>query len=258
MKKIKLSLILALVFGLCGIAFIYIYLKSNEKILNEAYAPAKILIAKRYVSKGTILSEEDISSKAIPEKFYTKDLLRAEEINNLLGKITAKDTEDGEMFSFYFLKDQNGNALSSEKLEKNKRLVPLFENIESESKMELNDKDLVDVILTYKKGNDETTKTILQNIEVKKTQTSNPDGGSEPNIPLGNRTYLVMTPFESQIFMHSVSKGKINFVLRNPDDKATHILEEISDKNFEGLSSGEKALSKTNQKNGIEIISSSF
>jgi len=249
MKRLKISLILAVLFGLIGVFLINFHIKNSQNKLNTAYNPTEVVVANTNIEKNSHLKKEAISTQIIPKNLALKNMLKPDAIDYLVGHKILKDIEKGDPILLNYVEDFDNSLSSDNSIELQRRWVPIKENDIEASKIIFKNGHRVDILLTYEDAKDSSeTKTILQNIEIRKPEI-NDTLDLLPGLKEESYSFLVMTPKESEIFVHAKNKGKLNFVTRNPKDKKKKFITGINDKTFSRL---------TSNNGNIEIISSAF
>ncbi len=262
--KRQIVLIISLVAGLLAAVLTRVYIATKEaevlrekEALQKKYGTIEVIVFRKNVPAGTVLSEAEIGSMAVPKLGLSGQAVERHAYRDVLGRKLLKAHKRGE--ALFWLDVEGGDpaarSLSSDIKPKWRAMSVNVSGAATVSGM-VKPNDYVDVIGTFnfpgedgkiKKG-DLVTCTILQKVLVLATgkttaKSYSPELGSSSNYSL---VTLEVTPREAEILAFAEQiKGRLTLTLRNRNDTSTE--RELPNVDFEKIRSEIEQLNQNRQ-----------
>lgn len=184
-------------------------------------AMVKIVVPKVDLSKGDMLTFENMSVREIPEEWAVSGAITPEQFNRAEGAVLAFPANKGETVTWAQIVGEKA-AIFSTKLEMGRRAVTVpVDEVSSISGMVEPD-DLIDVVVSLKKDAQNYTFTLLQSVRVLATGTKiSQDAKDQDGRPMTFTTVtLDTTPENAKKLIAARQIGMVTALLRAPGDKA--------------------------------------
>ncbi|MFC3457509.1 Flp pilus assembly protein CpaB [Massilia haematophila] len=229
------------------------YLSQAESRLARSYETRKVMVAKVEVPAGTMLSEENLAVRAIPERYLASTALGPDELDMVRGQKLVVALKPGDPLDRAAI-ERGGDAALSTTVAIGERAITFpVDEISSISGM-LVPGDIIDLVFTgsgttansYRQPRSENgvpkelvhVRPILQAVPViatgKTTQKRvvNTENGGQREVDVAFSTVtLTVTPQQAEQVLLAQKLGALTAVLRNPDDKqvlARSVLDEAT------------------------------
>ena len=239
--KRKIILIVSLVAGLLAAVLTRVYLSAKEAevaaekdALLKRYGTMKVMVFKKDVPAGTVLSDDEIEPRWAPKLGLVGQAVEYDDRLSVMGSKTAVMRQKGEVL---FWNDVEGGNPSSHRLSADvkKQMRAMSVNVTGAAAVSgmVKPNDHVDVIGTFNFPNDEgklkrgdlVTCTILQNVlvlatgkETSKAQQSFGAGSSYSTVT------LEVTPREAEVLAFAEQiKGRLVLTLRSRNDTSSEM-----------------------------------
>ncbi len=244
----KNIILLSVLSGFLAIFFFKEHINKQNHIINQTYKPKRVIVADKILKSGERITFDNIAVRDFPTNFITEGMIFEEDASYVENLKLKTDINPGEVILKSQLYTNNSNELLGYTVKKNSRLVPIKTESPEILTSGIKNSEKVDVLSTFSgKNNISYTKTILQNIEIRKINNL--------DINSSDSYFLILSPVQSEIYTHASSKGSISLIVRNPKDTNLANLPAVNDNNY---SLGEKFIKKEKKLNPIEIIKSSI
>ena len=217
MDRRLLTVVLMAVFVALVITAIFYQITKGRRTVQTEVPTRELVVAKENLPIGSVITAEDVRVIDFPEQAYPKEAFGSIEdvtdrsvINRVLANepiLAGRVTEKGAGVGLAPLIPEGERAIA----------VPISQ-VTGVSGF-INPGSEVDILLTASPGKsgDRVTTTILENVVVLTTGHRlqvNADGQPE-NVPVVN---LLLTPEASELITLATSEGRLQFILRNPND----------------------------------------
>lgn len=239
------------------------YLTEAETRLAGSYKTRKVMVVKVDVPAGTVLSEENLAVRSIPERYLASTSLTPDELDMVRGQKAIVALKSGDPIDRAALERADNPALSTTLAVGQRAITFPVDEISSINGM-LVPGDIIDLVFTgggttansYRQARAEDgtpkelmhVRPILQAVPViatgKTTQKRvvQTEGGGQREVNVDfNTVTLTVTPAQAEQVLLAQKLGALTAVLRNPDDKAVlrkAVLDEASFKQVAGRPAG--------------------
>ncbi|MDG2658527.1 Flp pilus assembly protein CpaB, partial [Vibrio parahaemolyticus] len=175
-----------------------------------------VVVATMELEPGTILDEKHLTTKLMEVDWIDDETLKVPE--QALGRIVANTIYAGELVNPNRLAQPGEGATHAALIPENKRAVTIRVNDVIGVAGFLLPGNKVDVLNTvsYGKGKQATTLTVLKNINVLAVDQTAKTNDNKPVIV--RAVTLEVTPKEAEKLLSANSKGEIQLALRNPHE----------------------------------------
>lgn len=223
------ALLAALIMALAGTALLLLY---KERLEAEASGgePVGVLMAVKDVPLGTVLTDEMLGVRQLPESYVEQRHIRVADANRVVGVRVSMEVKANESILWSDLVTGGGERRDLSSLVKSgMRAITIRADATSAFGGLLRPGDRVDAFLTVEReGGDRGRVTIplLQNVIVLAVGQDTGSGEDDLAAPKGgssqvNQVTLGVTVAQAQIVAFATDRGRLSLVLRNPDDIAT-------------------------------------
>lgn len=240
-KKGIALLLIALVMAILAGGGVYLYLKGMPTVQARGPETVPVVVAKKDMSFGTTLSEEDCKLVDFPKEAVPVGAFSS--IDSITNHTTKVFLQEGEPILALKLSALGGGL--SVRVPSNMRAMSLKVNEVTGVSGFVLPGDRVDILVTVENvggANVAVTKTILQDLEVLaagvKTETRN-----NHNITVQTVTVLV-DPEGAEKLALGVHQGKVHLALRNPVDHEVVEAKSTDTRKVLGIGSSHKATSR--------------
>ncbi len=224
------ALLAALVMALAGTALLLLY---KERLEAEASggAPVGVLMAVKDVPLGTVLTDEMLGVRQLPESYVEQRHIRVADANRVVGVRVSMEVKANESILWSDLVTGGGERRDLSSLVKSgMRAITIRADATSAFGGLLRPGDRVDAFITVEREGVErgrVTIPLLQNVIVLAVGQDTGAGEDDPaahksgGSGQGNQVTLGVTVAQAQIVAFATDRGRLSLVLRNPDDIAT-------------------------------------
>lgn len=237
MAKKKL-LIAAVVVGLFAAFLVYMYGQEMQEEKEQLVAdPHDVVVAATDISAGMPLSEDNITTQAVPAQFLPANPLLSEDINIYVGQPVAQDIEAGSMIlTSDFAVAEVARTLSARVPSQERALTVPVDAVAGVGGL-LQPGDRVDILGTFPVGQrDElipeasggesigyVTMSLLQNVTLLAVGQRIADvaEGAQPGAGGYGHVTMAMTPDEAELMVIAQTRGDLTLLLRNREDLDT-------------------------------------
>jgi len=215
--RIRVVVILAVVFGLLASVAIYRYLAQYDKIIRERkIASQPVVVATRDLPFGTVLSGENVQTSNWPMEIVPAGAISsAQELN---GRVVTTAVATGEPILETKLAPVGADRGLPMRVPPGMRAMTVPVNVVSGVSGFVLPDSKVDVVVTIRPETEResVSKLVLQNLLVLAADQKLEDNEGKP-MKMQSVTLLV-TPSESEKLAMASNNGEIQLVLRNPAD----------------------------------------
>jgi len=237
--------------------FLQSYLAQQESRLADNYKTKKVIVAKKEVPAGGVLSEDNLAVRSIPARYLSSTTVEPDSLDLVSGQKIMVPLQPGDPIDRGALERSDRVPLSTTVAKGERAITFPVDEISSISGM-LVPGDIIDLVFTgagttansYRQrdasGPKELThvRMILQAVPVMATgkttqkrvvRTEN-GGQQEVNVDFSTVT-LNVTPEQAEQVLLAQKLGSLTAVLRNPDDKTIlgrRVIDETTFKTVEG------------------------
>ncbi len=231
-KKIQVNkswvlMLVSVLFGLLSVWAIDRHLQvKTEEIESKARVPKVLrIVAARDLSRGSVLSQDDLASYAFARDWITSDAMSVDQANILMGKQLNVELKAGQLVHLANVSDKSMAALSS-RLDAGKRAITIpVDQINSLSGL-LSPSDVIDLYVSFEHLGKRMTSPLLTGIEVLATGTdlsTNEDGAGARQSSYATVT-LVTSPEEAVKLVAARQSGTLTAVLSQSAERGRAIL----------------------------------
>ena len=183
----------------------------------------EILVAKKDIAPGTILSEDLITTAKMPRKFRSSDMLIPKELQTALGTELVRPILKGEPLAWsHLLTKESGSTRFSEVIAKQGRAVAIRVDETTAVARLIRPTDHVDVIWVHRDARTKQLRAqvLMQNLIVLATGRRQPRH-KWARKPRYRTITLLVLPTEAASLALARATGKLTLALRNPEDAGT-------------------------------------
>lgn len=217
MTRIRVVVILAVVFGLLASVAIYRYLAQYDKIIKERkIATQPVVVATRDLPFGTVLSDDNVQTSNWPMEIVPAGAISStQELN---GRVVRTAVATGEPILETKLAPIGADRGLPMRVPPGMRAMTVPVNVVSGVSGFVLPDSKVDVVVTIRPETEKesVSKLVLQNLLVLASDQKLEDNEGKP-MKMQSVTLLV-TPSESEKLAMASNNGEIQLVLRNPAD----------------------------------------
>jgi len=215
--RIRVVVILAVVFGLLASVAIYRYLAQYDKIIREKkIATQPVVVASKELAFGTVLSGDNMQTGGWPSEIVPAGALGSSE--ELIGRVVRTPVAVGEPIFESKLAPVGADRGLPMRVPPGMRAMTVPVNVVSGVSGFVLPDSKVDVVVTIRPETEKETmaKLVLQNLIVLAADQKLEDQDGRP-MKVQSVTLLV-TPSEAEKLALASNNGEIQLVLRNPAD----------------------------------------
>ncbi|HGS5186825.1 TPA: Flp pilus assembly protein CpaB [Vibrio parahaemolyticus] len=216
--QVIMLLLLSIVFGLAAVLIAKQWMdgRNQPTVELEEVKRHPVVVATMELEPGTILDEKHLTTKLMEVDWIDDETLKVPE--QALGRIVANTIYAGELVNPNRLAQPGEGATLAALIPENKRAVTIRVNDVIGVAGFLLPGNKVDVLNTvsYGKGKQATTLTVLKNINVLAVDQTAKTNDNKPVIV--RAVTLEVTPKEAEKLLSANSKGEIQLALRNPHE----------------------------------------
>ncbi|HJL14931.1 MAG TPA: Flp pilus assembly protein CpaB [Sandaracinaceae bacterium LLY-WYZ-13_1] len=218
--KRRTALIAASVATTLGVVALVLYQERFEERASGG-EPVPVLVAAQDLPLGTVLTDDMLGVRDLPESYVEPRHIPAAEADRILGLRVSSAVRANESVLRSDLANSEQRRDLSSLVQDGMRAYTIRADVTSAFAGLLRPGDRVDVLLTVEEGDDAQTAPIAQNVLV--LATGRDTGGrlaGARNRRSGdvNQVTLSVTLPQSQTLALGQQRGTISLVLRNPDD----------------------------------------
>ncbi len=217
MTRIRVVVILAVVFGLLAAVAIYRYLSQYDRVIREKkIAEQPVVVASRDLAFGTVLDETNIESVGWPIEIVPAGAMSS--VEDLVGRVVKSPLAAGEAILETKLVPIGMNRSLAILVPPGMRAMTVPVNVWSGVAGFVLPETKVDVVVTIRPEleREEVGKVILQNLTVLAVDQKTEDTDGKPL--KSTAVTLLVTPSEAEKLALAASEGEISLILRNPAD----------------------------------------
>lgn len=224
-KKNIIMMFLALLLGGMGVLLSKSYIEKQVAYykgqLEQTETMVKIVVPKRKLFRGEVVSSNDLLLREIPEKYVDSNSVTAVNYDVAIGQRIDFDIDEGRALLWAHLEGGLSPTFSGKVPTGLRALTVRVDEINSISGF-LQPKDRIDLLLTYGSGSSQQIFPLIQNLDVIATgvQTLVDKNGAG-----SKRTFTTITvqvsPDQAKKITLSQQVGKMTAMLRNPEDDST-------------------------------------
>lgn len=216
-------LAIALMLGVGGVylanKLIQEQISEKEKALHGQLKTVQVVVPTRDLQRGERVSAGDMSIREVPEDYADRNSVTPDRFETAIGQALVSDLQEGRALLWAHLESGVVPTFSG-KLPVGMRAVTVtVDQISSISGM-LAPKDRVDLVMTMQDGNKSATFPLLKKVQVLATGTRiEPGNTAQGGQPEAYSTVtLLLSPEDAKKVILAQDSGKMQAVLRNPDD----------------------------------------
>ena len=215
-------LIVAIVLGVGGVylanKMIQDQIAEKEKALHGQLKTVQVVVPKRDLMRGQRVSAEDMVIRDVPEEYADRTSVTPDRFDTAIGQALVSDLQEGRPLLWVHL-ESGAVPTFSGKLPVGMRAVTVtVDQISSISGM-LSPKDRIDLVMTMTDKSKTITFPLLKRVLVLATGTRiEPGNTGESNASSYSTVTLLLDPEDAKKVILAQDSGKLQAVLRNPDD----------------------------------------
>lgn len=239
------TILLIIVAVLCGGAALYMVNRYVSEEITEyresvdaQYEPVQVVVAAADLSRGDLLTTNNLQVRDVPKSFVHRDAVRPSEVDSIMGANLLYALGSGEPLLATHVQHSSVDAFSN-LIEVGKRAMTFpVDTLSSISGM-ITPGDVIDIFGTLKNGEEESTVPLLTNIRVMATGESvgaangDFDNNNGPQNRYQNIT-LHVEPAVAAKIAHARSVGTLSVVLRSRIDQLPMELEPVTTRTLLG------------------------
>ncbi|MCX5799839.1 MAG: Flp pilus assembly protein CpaB [Candidatus Eisenbacteria bacterium] len=217
MTRIRVVVILAVVFGLLASVAIYRYLAQYDKIVKERKVSTQpVVVASKELPFGTILGEDNTQTASWPREIVPTGAMSSSQ--ELAGRVVRTPITIGEPILENKLAPVGADRGLPMRVPTGMRAMTVPVTVVSGVSGFVLPDTKVDVVVTIRPETEKETvsKIVLQNLLVLAADERLEDNGGKPMKT--QSVTLLVTPSEAEKLALASSSGEIQLVLRNPAD----------------------------------------
>jgi pilus assembly protein CpaB len=223
MLKGKTPLVVALILGLLAGVVAYVSIKKQEMDVRRGWNLVAIGTAAVDIAEGTVVTQDMIIQRAVPEQFVTSSVVKPESFKYVIDQKVLVPLQQGDPLLWSQFETTRAAERLSTKVQKKARGYTIEANKTSSVGGWVRPNDHVDVVGTFRdpQTNEAVSVTLLENVII--LATGKITGTTNVNlIPENQRDYsnvtLLVVPEEAEILALAADLGKLTLSLRNDDD----------------------------------------
>jgi pilus assembly protein CpaB len=227
MLKGRLPLILAAVFAVLAAVVAYLAVKQKGLEISAGWEPVWVLVAKKDMPAGTVLTQENLTRDQVPKRLVTPsvitDKLRRQGLANVFGQKLASNMHAGDILLFQHIATATGGQHLADAVQDKGRAVSVRVSAESAVHHWIEPSDRVDVIGVFRdpRTRELVSLTMLQNVIVLATGRisgrTNKNLLNESDLSYNTVTLHVL-PEAVEMLVLAQNLGSLYLSLRNPED----------------------------------------
>ncbi len=207
------------VFALMGTLLFFQGVSNYKEKLGYNMKGIEVIVSAQELPDGHTLVAKDLRKQTVPEKLVPIGVVLVSDVSKVLGHTVTRPITKGEVIFWSAIDVTFASSGPASKIAKGYRSMAV--NVDSTSSIgqSVRPGDHVDMLVTLNQTEDSKgpmTFTLLQNIAVLDVgQAEQTDKGN-----YGTLTLMVL-PKEVALITFAEQNGKLNFVLRHPEDQKT-------------------------------------
>lgn len=257
MFKGKAPLVIAVALFFLGFGVSFLAIQKQRMEAKKGWNLTPVVVASVDIPEGTVVTQEMISQRSVPEQFVTSSVVKPESASYVVNTKVLVSLQAGDPLLWSQFASTNVERLST-KVNKKLRAITIEAKSTTAVGGWVRPSDHVDIIGTFKdpNTNEQVAVTLLQNVVV--LATGKITGSTNVNlVPENERTYshvsLLMIPEEAEILVLAQELGNLTLSLRNDED--IDLLEDRGRSTINTLLSGDRTkVLQQKRINTIEII----
>ncbi|AKF05225.1 Flp pilus assembly protein CpaB [Sandaracinus amylolyticus] len=216
------AFVASMIVALLGVGAMFVSMQQYQARTSGG-APVQVVIVTRDLAPGTVLTEDALGVRSMPESYVERRHVRPADVHIILGLRVRSRVETNESLVWSDVETGEEGARELSRLVRSGvRAVTL--NVDGPSGFDglLRAGDRVDVFHhTTRDGEGPVTTPLLQNVLVMAVR-GNVGRGSEHECGGGSSQHVTLaaTAEQSQVLLHADASGSIGLALRNPTDIA--------------------------------------
>ncbi len=240
----------------------YFGFSEHEKQALAGWETTKVVVAAKNIEAGTPLTEENIKVSDIPERFFTKSVIRPEDVGpgRVLGQKAAVPMAEGDPLLWTHIATSTGTTRLAQTITSKGRAVAIRVSPESSVQNWIRPFDHVDVLSTLRDAQtgDHVTLTLLENVVVLATGVFTGATLTQQNDRSYSTVTLQVMPEAAEMLVLAQEMGSLYLTLHNPDDGEMQETRASTGTSLKTITAGERThlvsqkQSKTFQ--GVEVI----
>lgn len=229
----RTAFVAALLSTSVGVVALVLYQERFERAASGG-PPVSIVVAAQDLPLGTVLREDVLGARDLPEAYVEPRHIPASEAHRILGLRVSSAVRASESLLWTDLANSEQRRDLSGLVDEGQRGFTIRADDTSTFGGLLRPGDRVDVLLTLEQGSTRETAPILQNLLVLATG-GDTGGRARPAAPgrTANQVTLAVTLAQSQTLALAQQQGQISLALRNPED--IRVVDRMPAKTSEGL-----------------------
>lgn len=241
----KKALVAAFTLAFVGVALLLIYKQRFEEQASGG-APVAVLMATQDIPLGTVLTDRVLGVRQIPEAYVEFRHIRAEDASRIIGVRVSLEVKANESILWTDLATTSGEQRNLSSLVRSgMRAITIRADASSAFGGLLRPGDRVDAFLTVSPDdgadNGRVTIPLLQNVivlAVGQDTGAFQDGRPRARSASSHQVTLSVTVSQAQLVAFAQDRGRLNLVLRNPDDIA--VVEDLPETTVEDILEAER------------------
>jgi len=195
--------------------------RDEENRLSSKYKPIKIVVAKRELRVGDVLSYENLAIREMPNSYVHSAAVRSEQADSVVGKRIMQPLKEGESLLNNFLASKTGSGFSN-LIGKGQRGLTFPVDVVSSLSGLLRPGDKIDLMVTLTQGKS-VTLPLLKNVTILATGAIVDDDGRISDDGAYQTVTISVSPLNAAKITHARVEGNVTVVLRSGKDQGESI-----------------------------------
>ena len=216
----------AVVLGIALVAGVVAALAANRFLTGRIEAmearnrsaTVEVVVARRQMSKGQVLSADNVALRAVPNDFAHSNALTQENFARAAGRVLAYDVQPGEMLLASLLQAARPPTFSARVGNGRRAMTVAVDEINSISGL-LDPGDMIDLLVGLERKGKKLSLPLLQGVQVMATGQRLVDDPVTGERRQYATVTLNLTPSQASALIVGREGGKVMALLRNPQDR---------------------------------------